>query len=96
MPINTIKVDYIHKLNEPEKHKLKTHNNPATFAKIDQYHFGLEEIILFLLKNQPEAYSSLQHICFQINKKIFSIDKISKNTILYGLPGLGRLLLPQK
>ena len=85
-----IRVQYIHELDSPENHKLKTHNNPTTFAKIDQYNFGLENVIKYLYKKQPAAFAALKKICFGTIKNTLNMNNLYKNIILYGPPGTGK------
>ncbi len=56
-----VKVKYIYKCTDSVSHNLKTHNNPTTFADINQYNFGLENVLLFLNDLLPEAYSALNN-----------------------------------
>lgn len=54
-----VKVHYIFKSENSVNHNLETHNNPTTFADINQYNFGLENVLTFLKNTLPEAYASL-------------------------------------
>lgn len=54
-----VKVHYIFKSENSVNHNLETHNNPTTFADINQYNFGLENVLTFLKNTLPEAYISL-------------------------------------
>jgi hypothetical protein len=84
-----VRVNYIHKLDSPANHNLETHNNPTTFATIDGYNFGLDNVVKFLYKKQPAAFAALQKICFDtINSS--TMNNSSKNIILYGPPGTGK------
>jgi hypothetical protein len=84
-----VRVNYIHKLDSPAPHNLETHNNPTTFAPIDGYSFGLENVVKVLYKKQPAAFAALQKICFDaINSS--TMNNSSKNIILYGPPGTGK------
>jgi DNA polymerase III delta prime subunit len=88
-----IKVRYIYKLDNPISHSLETHNNPATFAEIEKYSFGLEKVVSFLLENQPAAIDNLlNHINHMADNKsiIEELSKLSINTIFYGPPGTGK------
>lgn len=54
-----IKVKYLFKSENSVNHNLETHNNPTTFANIDQYNFGLANVLKFLKTSLPEAYVTL-------------------------------------
>ena len=54
-----VKVHYIFKSENSVNHNLETHNNPTTFADINQYNFGLENVLTFLKNTLSEAYISL-------------------------------------
>jgi hypothetical protein len=84
-----VRVNYIHKLDTPANHNLETHNNPTTFATIDGYSFGLDNVVKFLYKKQPAAFAALQKICFD-NINSSTMNTSSKNIILYGPPGTGK------
>ena len=85
-----IKVEYIFKLDHPKEHGLKTHNNPATFAQIDQYNFGLENTLKFLGSNIPEAIAILENYVSDNSEDKINKMQISLNQILYGPPGTGK------
>ncbi|MFN8154977.1 MAG: AAA family ATPase [Bacteroidia bacterium] len=88
-----IRVKYIYKLENPISHNLVTHNNPATFAEIEKYSFGLEKIISFLLSSQPAAIDRLLELLNDIkdcNLMKEEITKLNLNTIIYGPPGTGK------
>ena len=73
-----IRVNYIHKLDNPFEHHLETHNNPATFTYIDNYRFGLNNVLQLLELDQPEALQSLKDY---INNPYSSLEhKISRIT----------------
>lgn len=54
-----VKVKYLFKSENSVNHNLETHNNPTTFADINQYNFGLENVLNFLKTSIPDAYTSL-------------------------------------
>lgn len=54
-----VEVHYIFKSENSVNHNLETHNNPTTFADINQYNFGLENVLTFLKNTLPEAYASM-------------------------------------
>jgi hypothetical protein len=54
-----VKVNYLFKSENSVSHTLETHNNPTTFAGINQYNFGLENVLTFLKTSLPDAYASL-------------------------------------
>jgi 5-methylcytosine-specific restriction endonuclease McrBC GTP-binding regulatory subunit McrB len=54
-----VQVHYIFKSENSVNHNLETHNNPTTFTDINQYNFGLENVLIFLKNTLPEAYASL-------------------------------------
>jgi hypothetical protein len=54
-----VKVEYIFRSESSVNHNLQTHNNPTTFAEINQYNFGLENVLAFLKNSLPDAYNSL-------------------------------------
>jgi len=88
-----IKVKYLFKLEEPVTHDLETHNNPTTFADIEKYSFGLENVIRFLLQNMPGAIDNvINFINHSENNNLTSISSFQHpvNTILYGPPGTGK------
>lgn len=88
-----IKVEYIYKLETPIPHNLATHNNPATFAEIEKYSFGLEKTIGFLLASQPAAIDNLLNFMNGMAANNLIKEEISKmnlNTIIYGPPGTGK------
>ncbi|MCB0732318.1 MAG: AAA family ATPase, partial [Ignavibacteriae bacterium] len=89
-----IKIHFIHFLDKPIDHGIKTHNNPTTFAHIDQYSFGLKNVIGFLNKKFPEVINQLIDKKEQLIKGTESFSKLenygSLNTILYGPPGTGK------
>lgn len=84
-----IRVHYIHQLDTPSNHNIVTHNNPTTFANIDRYNFGLENVVKYLYKKQPAAFAALQKICFDTNSNL-AMTNSPKNIILYGPPGTGK------
>jgi len=91
-----IKVKYLYKLDNPIEHDLETHNNPATFADIDKYNFGLENIVRFLLEKKPEAINSILSFIDNLDIKKMNTDTLSSialNTIIYGPPGTGKTYL---
>ncbi|WP_282111458.1 McrB family protein [Maribacter stanieri] len=90
----SVKVTYIHKLDEAINHTLNTHNNPTTFATIDSYKFGLDRVINMLQTEVPEGYNALKNY---LNVENISTDKMRGklketplNQILYGPPGTGK------
>jgi flavodoxin len=88
-----IKVHYIFKADTPIPHTLETHNNPTTFAEIDKYKFGLENVLQFLHTQQPEVIKKLISYIDSIGSQIEKEDimnNIPLNTILYGPPGTGK------
>lgn len=84
-----IKIKYLSTVLNPVTHTLTTHNNPTTFAPIDGYNFGLFNVLKYLYKKQPEAYSTLQKIVFESEKTI-TMSTQTKNIILFGPPGTGK------
>lgn len=88
-----IRVRYIYKLENPISHNLETHNNPATFAEIEKYSFGLERIVSFLLENQPSAIDNLMKFINGMTQNRLiqeGLSEINLNTIIYGPPGTGK------
>lgn len=88
-----IRVQYIYKLEHPASHNLETHNNPATFAEIDKYSFGLEKIIDFLSTSHPKAIDNLLNfINSMADRKLIEEERaeLNLNTIIYGPPGTGK------
>jgi hypothetical protein len=93
-----VKVNYIFKANKSIDHDLQTHNNPTTFARINQYNFGLDKTLKFLKSSVPEAYSSLVAMVSNesnIPPKDTLQSEIENSTtplnqILYGPPGTGK------
>ncbi|MFH5884693.1 AAA family ATPase [Halalkalibaculum sp. DA3122] len=55
-----IEVEYLHEVEEPVPHNISTHNNPRTFADIDKYNFGLDNVLEFLQQELPEAIEALE------------------------------------
>lgn len=89
--IPAIRIQYIHKVNNPIKHNIKTHNNPTTFAKIDQYKFGLENVLSFLKKEAPDAITAIiNYINSMEHSKYIDLLKYKKQIILQGPPGTGK------
>jgi len=92
-----VKVDYLYKSDKSINHKLKTHNNPTTFAKIEQYNFSLTDTISFLKDNFKDAYNKLLEIA-QIQSTDIeteestnnNLNKMPLNQILFGPPGTGK------
>jgi hypothetical protein len=84
-----IQIKYIHKEEKPVPHDIKTHNNPTTFATIDQYSFGLENVLNFLSKKVPAAIEALEKIAARRGQPIIMTTH-SKNLILFGPPGTGK------
>ncbi len=92
-----VKVNYIYKSDNAISHNLKTHNNPTTFAKINQYNFSLKDTVSFLKKQVPEAYTKLSELVQMENNKNVIKENMSKdiykmplNQILFGPPGTGK------
>jgi hypothetical protein len=88
-----IQVTYIYKFDKPVQHDLETHNNPTTFARIDQYNFGLENVLQFLEAKHPEVIKSLTSYIDTMDslKQADEIlSSIALNTLLYGPPGTGK------
>lgn len=54
-----VKVNYLFKSENSVNHNLETHNNPTTFADINKYNFGLDNVLKFLKTSIPDAYASL-------------------------------------
>ena len=54
-----VKVKYLFKSENSVNHDLETQNNPTTFADINKYNFGLENVLKFLKTSIPDAYTSL-------------------------------------
>jgi len=93
----SVKITYIHKLENPINHGLKTHNNPTTFAKLDAYSFSLEKTINMLKEQAPSAYEAL--LSLVSNESDVNNTNSTKgakknngklNQILYGPPGTGK------
>ncbi len=61
-----IKVEYLHKLDQPILHELKTHNRPTTFANIEHYSFGLYNTLSFLKDRLPGVYESLNVVVQEV------------------------------
>lgn len=86
-----IQVQYIHKVSIPVIHNIKTHNNPTTFAKIDQYKFGLGNVLNFLEEKVPEAITALFNYINSMDYiKYNDLLKSKKQIILQGPPGTGK------
>ncbi len=88
-----IKVNYLFKCENPVAHNIITHNNPTTFAGIDNYNFGLKNVLNFLESKLPECIEAIKnHITSEeINKEYeIMMSKISLNQILFGPPGSGK------
>lgn len=88
-----IQVNYIFKFEAPVQHDLETHNNPTTFAGIDKYNFGLENVLQFLHTKHPEVIKTLTAYIDSMDslkQTENALNKISLNTILYGPPGTGK------
>lgn len=77
-----------------DKHNLETHPQPSTFARIDQYNFGLKKVLSYLKTNQVEGFKVLQNLIE--NSSNLTMQQASfknplfLNTILYGPPGTGK------
>lgn len=99
------KVNYLHALEKGEEHGFAgTHNNPATFSKVDQYGFNLDLILQYLETNHPEALESFSNALdgnppvnngggnsnSRHNQGSPKERKMDKNMILYGPPGTGK------
>jgi hypothetical protein len=84
-----IQVKYLHKEDRPLQHEMKTHGNPTTFALIDQYNFGLENVLRFLRKKVPAAIEALEKVV-AVREKPVVMTTHSKNLILFGPPGTGK------
>lgn len=93
-----VKVRYILKLENSLNHQLQTHNNPTTFAKIEQYNFGLNNVLTFLKDKLPDGYNSLINLVNSSSLEITTHKEektkfeknIQLNQILYGPPGTGK------
>lgn len=90
-----IPVEFVYKLpGTREPHGLTVHNQPSTFAKIDQYNFGLEKVLTYLKTRQPDGFHALQNLIESSNhlpvKQPFPSNPHALNTILYGPPGTGK------
>lgn len=88
-----IKVRYLFKLEDPVTHGLETHNYPTTFADIEKYSFGLENVVRFLLEKLPKAIDNIIDYINRSNSKDMASETSflhSFNTILYGPPGTGK------
>lgn len=93
-----VKVRYILKLENSLNHQLQTHNNPTTFAKIEQYNFGLNNVLTFLKDKLPDGYNSLINLVNSSSLEITTLKvektkfekNIQLNQILYGPPGTGK------
>jgi 5-methylcytosine-specific restriction endonuclease McrBC GTP-binding regulatory subunit McrB len=90
-----IKVNYIHKLDLPIEHQLKTHNNPTTFASLDKYSFNLKSTLDMLKSKVPKAYEELLNLVAS-NSEVINTENDNflnintTNQILYGPPGTGK------
>lgn len=88
----SVKISYLHKLEEPINHGLSTHNNPTTFASINAYKFSLIETLKMLQAKAPEAIESLKNTLDIDTLSNFPDKKLNipLNQIFYGPPGTGK------
>lgn len=94
----SVKVEYIHKLDNPINHGLDSHNNPTTFASIDAYKFSLDKTIEMIKEKVPEAYTALLSFLNLSASQNERREKpaynsgldIELNQILFGPPGTGK------
>lgn len=96
-----IRVYYIFKSEKKLKHNLETHNNPTTFARIDQLNFGLTKTLLFLSQRYPNVINILEEY-FNTEKMNNDIEEFNdllrkkKQIILQGPPGTGKTRLAKQ
>ncbi|MFL9845622.1 AAA family ATPase [Flavobacterium rhizosphaerae] len=90
-----IEIEYIFKQLHPSSHDLETHNNPTTFADIDQYSFGLHNTLVTLQQKIPDAFKALSEYITnkELQAKLLPLMKLlnyKKQIILQGPPGTGK------